>query len=122
VHPDFPDRGTRTLPVSPTVFVSSVDYYAFTRQEIRLKDFCNVVLDATSTFTSREVKDVPKIQWVSEGIPMRIVMPNGVVAEGLAEANLAAAKAGNVVQLERFGFVRIDAADDDGLLAYFAHR
>jgi len=121
VHPDFPDRGTRTLPVSPTVYVSSVDYYAFTRQEIRLKDFCNVVLDTRSTFTSREVKDVPKIQWVSDGIPTRVLMPDGGVAEGLAEANLNAAKVGDVVQLERFGFVRVDALGN-GITAYFAHR
>jgi glutamyl-tRNA synthetase len=121
VHPDFADRGTRTLRVSSTVYVSTVDYYAFTRQEVRLKDFCNIVLDATSSFTSREVKDIPKIQWVSDGVPTRVVMPDGGVAEGLGEANLLAAKAGDVVQFERFGFVRIDATDD-GVTAYFAHR
>ena len=122
VHPDFPDRGTRTLAVSPTVYVPSVDYYAFTRQEVRLKDFCNVVLDTVATFTSREVKDVPKIQWVSDGVPMRIVLPDAVVAEGLVERNLLAAKVGDVVQLERFGFVRIGAVNDEGIDAYFAHR
>jgi len=122
VHPDFPERGTRTLAVSPTVYVPSVDYYAFTRQEVRLKDFCNLVLDTVATFTSREVKDVPKIQWVSDGVPMRIVLPDAVVAEGLAERSLLAAKVGDVVQLERFGFVRIDAVNDQGITAYFAHR
>ena len=122
VHPDFPERGTRTLAVSPTVYVPSVDYYAFTRQEVRLKDFCNVSLDTVATFTSREVKDVPKIQWVCEGVPMRVVMPDGVVSEGLGEANLRAAKVGDVVQLERFGYVRIDGVDDSGITAYFSHR
>jgi len=121
VHPDFPDRGTRTLPVTQTVYVSSVDYYAFTRQEIRLKDFCNVVLDVQSTFSSREVKDIPKIQWVSDGIPTRIMMTDGGVAEGLAEGNLRTAKVGATVQLERFGFVRVDAIEDS-ITAYFAHR
>jgi len=122
VHPDFAERGTRRLAVSPTVYVPGVDYYAFTRQEVRLKDFCNVVLDTRSTFTSREVRDIPKIQWVSDGVPMRIVMPDAVVAQGLAERNLIAAKVGDVVQLERFGFVRIDAIGDEGVTAYFAHR
>jgi glutamyl-tRNA synthetase len=122
VHPDFPDRGTRTLAVSPTAFVPSVDYYAFTRQEVRLKDFCNVILDTRATFTSREVKDVPKIQWVCDGVPMRIIMPDGVMAEGLAERGLLAAPVGDVVQLERFGFVRVDGVDDSGITAYFAHR
>ncbi|HEV8595692.1 MAG TPA: glutamate--tRNA ligase family protein, partial [Thermoplasmata archaeon] len=122
VHPDFPERGTRTLPVSTTAYVPEVDYYAFTRQEVRLKDFCNVVLDAKATFTSREVKDIPKIQWVCDGVPTRILMPDGVTAEGLAEANVRAAKVGDVAQFERFGFVRIDAIDEDGVFAYYAHR
>ncbi len=122
VHPDFPERGTRTLAVTSTAYVSQVDYYAFTRQEVRLKDFCNVVLDARATFTSRELKDIPKIQWVCEGVPTRVLMPDGVLAEGLGESNLRAAKVGSVVQFERFGFVRIDAIDDEGVFAYFAHR
>ena len=100
----------------------SVDYYAFTRQEVRLKDFCNVILDARAKFTSREVKDVPKIQWVCDGVPTRVLMPDGVVAEGLGERGLAAAKIGDVVQLERFGFARIDEVGEEGILANFAHR
>lgn len=124
VHPDFPERGTRPLAVAATVCVPQVDYYAFTRQEIRLKDFCNVVLDARAQFTSREVKDVPKVQWVSaaHGIPTHVVMPDGTVAEGLAESNLRAAKLGDIVQFERFGFVRVDAAGEEGITVYFAHR
>ena len=122
VHPDFPERGTRALAVSDIAYVPSVDYYAFTRQEVRLKDFCNVILDARAKFTSREVKDVPKIQWVCDGVPTRVLMPDGVVAEGLGERGLAAAKIGDVVQLERFGFARIDEVGEEGILANFAHR
>ena len=122
IHPDFPERGTRTLAVSPTAYVPQVDYYAFTNQEVRLKDFCNVVLDTRAEFTGREVKDIPKIQWVCDGVPMRILMPDGVVAEGLAEENLRNVPAGAVVQLERFGFVRIEGTSPDGISAYFAHR
>ncbi|MBI4417027.1 MAG: glutamate--tRNA ligase [Euryarchaeota archaeon] len=121
VHPDFPERGTRTLAVSPTAYVPRVDYLAFRNEEIRLKDFCNVVLDERARFTGRGVKDIPKIQWVCEAVPMRVVMPDGAVTEGLAEANLRAARIGDVVQLERFGFVRIDAIDG-GITAYLAHR
>lgn len=121
VHPDFPERGTRTLPVSPTVYVSKVDYYAFSQQEVRLKDFCNVVLDTRSTFASLEVKNIPKIQWISDGIPMRVLMPDGGMSEGLGEGNLRAAEVGEVVQLERFGFARMDAVGND-ITAYFAHK
>ncbi|HKZ62867.1 MAG TPA: glutamate--tRNA ligase [Thermoplasmata archaeon] len=124
VHPDFPERGTRALAVSPIVYVPHVDYDAFTRQEVRLKDFCNVVLDVRSEFTGRELKDVPKIQWVAEphGVATRVVMPDGGVSEGLAESNLRSAREGDVVQFERFGFVRVDSIGADGITCCFAHR
>ena len=124
VHPDFPERGTRALAVSPIVYVPHVDYDAFTRQEVRLKDFCNVVLDARSEFTGRELKDVPKIQWVAEphGVATRVVMPDGGVLEGLSESALRTAKEGDVVQFERFGFVRVDTIDPQGITCRFAHR
>ena len=121
VHPDFPERGTRRLGVSSTVYVPRVDFLAFRNQEIRLKDFCNVVLDERARFTSREVKNIPKVQWVSNGLPMKVVMPDGYTADGLAESNLQRTMVGDIVQLERFGFVRIDALDR-GITAYFAHR
>jgi len=124
VHPDFPERGTRALAVSPIVYVPHVDYDAFTRQEVRLKDFCNVVLDVRSEFTGRELKDVPKIQWVAEphGVATRVVMPDGGVLEGLSESALRTAKEGDVVQFERFGFVRVDTIDPQGITCRFAHR
>jgi len=122
VHPDFPDRGQRTLAVSPTVHVPRADFGAFRHEEVRLKDFCNVVLDERARFTSREVKDIPKVQWVADGVAMHVVMPDGSLTEGLAETNLSTAQAGDVVQLERFGFVRLDHADDRGIAAHFAHR
>jgi len=124
VHPDFPERGTRTLAVSQTVCVPHVDYDAFARQEVRLKDFCNIVLDTRSEFTGLQLKDIPKIQWVAErhGIPTRVVMPDGVVSEGISESNLRDTRTGDVVQFERFGFVRIEALSEDGITCSFAHR
>ncbi|TLZ52393.1 MAG: hypothetical protein E6K18_03030 [Methanobacteriota archaeon] len=122
VHPDFPDRGHRRFEVSSTIQVPRTDYLAFRREEVRLKDFCNVVLDERARFTGREVKEVPKIQWVSGGSPTRVLMPDGTLVEGLAESNLSAAAIHDVVQFERFGFVRLDARDGQMTTAYFAHR
>ena len=93
-------------------------------QDVKPGDHVDFTVDAYpgARFTGREVKDVPKIQWVCEGVPMRVVMPDAVVADGLAEMSLATANVGDVVQLERFGFVRIDGKDAEGIEAYFAHR
>jgi glutamyl-tRNA synthetase len=121
VHPDFPEKGRRTLRVAPQVYVSSEDFENLKGSEIRLKDLCNIKLGERSTFLSREVRDIPKIQWLAEGVPMKVVMPDGSVIDGLGENALLEAHVDDIVQLERFGFVRLDSIVPE-LKAYFAHR
>jgi len=48
-------------------------------------------------------------------------MPDGHVAEGIGEKSILKAHPGDVVQLERFGFVRLEDIAA-GIKAYFAHR
>jgi len=120
-HPDFPEKGQRTLRVSSKMYVTREDFEKLRGTEVRLKDLCNVRLDAKSKFLSREVRDIPKIQWLAEGEPMKVVMPDGSIVEGLGENSLLEASRGDVVQLERFGFARIDDIAPE-LKAYFAHR
>src|SRR5439155_732582 len=45
LHPDFPGRGVRAIPAGPKVQVAREDFEKFRGKEVRLKDFCNVVLD-----------------------------------------------------------------------------
>ena len=120
-HPDFPEKGHRTLRVSSKMFVSQEDFEKLKGTEVRLKDLCNIRLDTRSRFLSREVRDIPKIQWLAEGAPMKVVMPDGSVVEGLGEKTLLEASRGDTVQLERFGFAGIDDIAPE-LKAYFAHR
>ena len=123
LHPDFPGRGLRTVPIGPKVHVAKEDFERLRGQEVRLKDFCNVVLDHRAAFVSRENKDLPKIQWVSHGgVQTRVVLPTGGEAQGLAEPEVAGLKVDDVVQFERVGFVRIDHVSRAEVRAYFAHR
>jgi len=123
LHPDFPGRGTRTVPVGPKLHVAKEDFDKFRGQEVRLKDFCNVVLDHRATFVSLENKDIPKIQWVSHGgVTTHVVMPTGFESRGLAEPEVASLKVDDVVQFERIGFARVDHVSRAEVRAYFAHR
>ncbi len=121
LHPDDPGRGRRTLAVHPRLFVPGPDFLEYDGQEVRLKDLFNVHLGREAAFTGRGVKELPKIQWLSEGLPTRVVMPDATVVEGLGEPGLARAKVGDVVQFERFGFVRLDEVGEQ-ITAWFAHR
>lgn len=123
LHPDFPGRGTRTVPIGPKFHVAKEDFDKFRGQEVRLKDLCNVVLDHHATFVSLENKDIPKIQWVGHGgVQTHVVMPTGFESQGLAEPQAASLKVDDVVQFERVGFARIDHVSRSEVRAYFAHR
>ncbi|TLZ58113.1 MAG: glutamate--tRNA ligase [Methanobacteriota archaeon] len=122
LHPDFPGRGERVLPVESKVHVPREDFEKFRGKEVRLKDFCNVVLDHRAKFLSMENRDIPKIQWVVHGVNGHVVMPDGSESRGLAEPAVAGLKVDDVVQFERFGFCRIDRVSRAEVHAYFAHR
>lgn len=55
------------------------------------------------------------------GFPCEVVMPDGSSARGVVEDACKKLRVGEIVQFERFGFVRIDSLDKK-LTAYFAHR
>ncbi len=121
LHPDFPERGVRTLPAAEEVAVPREDARRHRGGEVRLKDWCNVRLDGTARFTSWEVKAVPKIQWLPEGVEARVLMPDGQWVEGLAERAVTHLEGGTLLQFERFGFVRLEATAPP-VAAVFAHR
>src|SRR2546422_424778 len=122
LHPDFPGRGVREIPAGPKVQVAREDFEKFRGKEVRLKDFCNVVLDHRARFVSMENKEIPKIQWVTHGVQTHFVMPDGSESRGLSEPLVATLKVDEVVQFERVGFARIDHLSKAEVRAYFAHR
>ena len=122
LHPDFPGRGERVLPVASKVHVPKEDFEKLRGKEVRLKDFCNVVLDHRAKFLSMENRDIPKVQWVAHGVNGHVMMPDGSEVRGLAEPAVAGLKADDVVQFERFGFCRIDRVSKTEVHAFFAHR
>ena len=122
LHPDFPGRGERTIPIAAKVHVTREDFEKLRGMDVRLKDFCNVRLDHKAQFLSMENRDIPKIQWVTHGVNAHVVMPDGSEARGMAEPAAAALKADDFIQFERFGFSRIDRVSKAEVRAYFAHR
>jgi glutamyl-tRNA synthetase len=122
LHPDFPGRGQREIPVEGKIQVAREDLERFRGKEVRLKDFCNVVLDQRARFVSMENKDIPKIQWVDHGVPAHLVMPDGSTSKGPAEPAVASLKVDDLVQFERVGFARIDHVSKAEVRAHFAHR
>ncbi|MEM0448764.1 MAG: glutamate--tRNA ligase [Methanomassiliicoccales archaeon] len=128
VHPERPEMGMRVLSASESVLLARSDFEALQGKEVRLKDFCNVVLQGVrAIFVSVENKDLPRITWLNANedklIDMKVMMVDGEMVKGKGEPNLREMPMGTVVQMERFGFVSLHSRDRDGnLTAFYTHR
>jgi glutamyl-tRNA synthetase len=124
LHPDFPKRGFREIPVNLNkISISKDDFDKFKGKEVRLIGLFNVKLDKEAKFTSKEVvMKMPKIQWVSEeNVPIRVVMSDGNVKEGTAEPGIKKLKVDDRIQLVRIGFTRVDQTKPE-LVLYFTYK
>ena len=137
-HPDK-DLGYRTIHTKGIFYLAKSD--AATLQpgkEFRLLELYNVRVDEvredqiTATYTSQELKEgIPKFQWVTEdNVSFKVLIPDVLFKDGefnpeslkevrgLAEAEAANLKVGEIIQFVRFGFCRVDGEG----VAIFAHK
>jgi glutamyl-tRNA synthetase len=137
LHPDHPERGYREYTVKPVdgklrLFAPLKDMEQAKGNMIRLMGLVNVkVLNVGASVKARyhskehqiaREKGAPFIHWVTEGesIATEVVMPDASRAVGLAERLCSSLRVDDMIQFERFGFVRVDSVDP--FVAYYAHN
>ena len=140
LHPEKPERGFREYTVTPTrkravFWISKKDADATKiGKVVRLMDLFNVKIDSVkdnlveASFASEAYKEARKakarlIHWIPKDkeLSCEVIMPDAFVNEGIAESVCKKLKPDDVIQFERFGFVRVDK-NDEQLTAYFAHK
>lgn len=140
LHPDHPERGKRRLEVKllaekASILISSSDARKLVEgQLIRLMELFNVQITdvkkdlVQAAFRSEPYEDArrsgaPLVQWLpSEGnIHVDVTMPDGRAVSGLGETALSGVDVGEVIQLVRVGFGRIDSKSPDRVQIFFAH-
>lgn len=91
------------------VFISEKDYKNNIGKEVRLMHLFNIsILGGNSAkFLSLENKDISKLNWVSQSVKAKIMMPDAKYIFGLAEDSIKNLKVGDIIQFERFGFCRL---------------
>lgn len=121
IHPDKEE--TKTVKVGD-IFISGDDMKSFKSKEVRLLHLYNIKLGTgeKAEYTDSEVKNIQKINWVSENVPAKVFMPTGEWVSGLAESGVRKLKVDDVIQFERFGFVRLDKKGKSELEFWFAHK
>lgn len=124
LHPDFPKRGYRTIPVNTQkIYIEKDDLEKYKNQEVGLINLFSVKLEKEVEFVSKKIEiGTQKIQWISEpNVKIRIIMPDGKEKIAIAEPDIKKLKKGDLIQLQRIGFARVDKTDKD-IVLYFAHK
>ncbi len=139
LHPDFKDRGNRSLGEIyenevAKFYVSASDFEIMEPGGfLRLMEACNIeIVDKKDTtadakFVSKGLDEARKrkarlIHWTlaKDGVKVRVIAPEGII-EGYGEPDLENVEVGEIIQFERFGFVRLDEKDDE-MVFYFTHK
>ncbi|MEM2960819.1 MAG: glutamate--tRNA ligase, partial [Candidatus Bathyarchaeia archaeon] len=139
LHPDHPERGKRIFEITPVkgsvnLLVSKLDLKLFRHGSvIRLMGLFNIEVKQvkekiSAVYHSENYEDVRKIHApiihylpVNSGFNGEIKMPDGSTITGLVENSCKALKINDIVQFERFGFVKINSILPK-FTAYFAHK
>lgn len=142
LHPEYPEKGFREYHIKPagadnvTLFwISKKDSEALgVGKFVRLMELFNIKIEKVESYSVeasfvsesyQEAKqaEAPLIHWVplESDMPCQVIMPDSTVIEGIAENSCKRLKPGDMVQFERFGFVRIDKVNIK-LTAYYAHK
>lgn len=141
LHPSHPERGQRSLRVASekgtaTLAIDARDVEWFKRGiVVRLMELFNVDIEevgkegVAASFHSEPYIDArklkaPLIHWLpfSVGVKTSVIMPDGSRIDGMAEPGCRELHPDEIIQFERFGFVRLDGRVNERLLAFFAHK
>ncbi len=142
LHPAQPKRGIREYNIAPngeekatSLWIAQNDAQTIQPQQtIRLMELFNIRIDTknsncvTATFTSESYEDVKKIkahliQWIPKGAeyPTQVIQQDATVVEGYAESDCKKLKPDDIIQFERFGFVRVNEVGEK-LIVYYAQK
>src|SRR3989338_9914624 len=123
-------KGGRHFKVGEKFFLSKADVDGIREGDlVRLMDLLNFTKkNGSFAYDSREYEKYKKtgkkiIHWLpaNDTVKVKVRMPDGITLSGLGEPNMKGIKVNDTVQLERFGFCRLDSKKDIYSF-WFAHK
>ena len=132
LHPDYPKRGHRKFMVGKQFYLAADDLKRLKEGKLyRLMDCLNFTkTDKGFEFDSEDYETYKlKGEMIMHWLPVKydlvnieVRMPNNKIVKGYGEHGLNNLKQGAIVQLERFGFARLDKKEKNKLIFWFCHR
>jgi glutamyl-tRNA synthetase len=131
LHPDFEARGSRELTVTEEFYIERADADKLEPGMHRLMDCLNFLKKSDRYEYHSGSYEIFKqdgkriMHWLpvtDKLITVRVHMPDGSVITGKGEEAINCLSVGDIVQLERFGFCRLDAQENGTAVFWFAHR
>ena len=140
-HPRDKDLGSRSIKTGNTFYVEKLDMDNLKVGDVfRLKELFNVEIKnkneiITGEYVGEElISESAKIQWTTDNyVELSVFIPHVLYigeqfnkdsiekVDGFAEESVSNIKDGEIVQFERFGFVRIEHIDKK-IKGYFTHK
>ncbi len=117
LHPDHPERGKRIFRVDGKFYISKDDFKKLKNNKLyRLMDCLNFVKENKNfVYDSKDYERYKEngefiMHWLPDKmiIPVEVLMPDGSIKKGIGEDSMRQLKEGDIVQLERFAFCRLD--------------
>ncbi len=140
-HPSNKSLGARVIHTDKTFYIPMEDAERLEIGDVfRLKDLFNIrVVDRNKIIQGEYIgeellSEAPRIQWVTDrNADVTILIPHSLFIEdkynpssleeihGLAEEAITTTRDGEVIQFERFGFIRIEHSDGK-IIGFYTHR
>jgi glutamyl-tRNA synthetase len=141
LHPSNKRLGSRTIETNDTFYIQKSDIEKLRTNDIfRLKDLFNVKIKKKNKQIYGEyageklISESAKIQWTTDDhVKMNVYIPDLIFKEdkynpyslkkiqGYAEKEVSKLKTGEIIQFERFGFIRIENINNQ-ITGFFTHK
>ncbi len=133
LHPNYPERGSRQFHVTEQFYIAERDFAQLAEGYVhRLMDASNFILKGEHIQAQpgayedyKNAADQGKIiHWlpVAETCIVDVRLESGVTISGLGEKALLTLREGEIIQLERMYFVRIDKIEKNKISCWFLHK
>ncbi len=134
LHPDFKNRGSREFVLSDTILIAKKDFDQLKEGKVhRLIDCFNFKIESEKIiFVSEIYEDFQSsnekgkiIHWlpnVDDNVEVELLTVENKRLKGIGEKSLVNLKEGEIVQLQRMCFSRIDKIKDCKVTLYYLHK